>query len=155
MQAKKIISKLLLAFVLVSVAFVIGKSVTRSETPPASVADAGAVPAQDRVMVYYMHASFRCPTCNRAESMGEELLREEFAEALQAKRLQWQAVNWQENEALAQRYNVSGPMLVVVKYQDGQEVDFRRLERTLVLVNSPDEFKNYIRPVIQELLENK
>lgn len=155
MQTNKIIGKVLLAFVLISIGFLLGKTTTRSPAPASAPVEPAAASGQDRVVVYYMHASFRCPTCNRAESMGEELLREEFAEALQAERLQWQAVNWQENEALAQRYHVNAPMLVAVKYRDGREVESRRLDRMLVLVNSPDEFRNYVRPAIQELLENK
>lgn len=155
MQANKIIGKVLLAFVLLSIGFLLGKTTTRSPAPASDPAEPAAASGQDRVVVYYMHASFRCPTCNRAESMGEELLREEFAEALQAGRLQWQAVNWQENEALARRYKVSGPMFVVVKYQEGREVESRRLDRILALVNNPDAFRSYVRPVVQELLESE
>ena len=87
MKAKKIIGKLLLAFVLVSVGFAIGKETTRSHMPAQAEAAPVAAPGEDKIIVYYMHASFRCVTCNMVESMGEEIVRTEFGDAVKAGRL--------------------------------------------------------------------
>ena len=154
MRARKIVGKLLLAFVLVSVGFAIGKETARTGMLTGADAAAPAVPAgQDRVVVYYMHASFRCVTCNMVESMGEQLVGEEFGDAVQAGRLEWKAVNYQENGTLAERYNVGGNMIVVVKFRDGKEVDSRRLDRVMELANSRDEFMSYVRQAVAAMLE--
>jgi len=154
MKAKKIIGKLLLAFVLVSIGFAVGKETTRSRMfAQAEAAGLIVAPGQDKVVVYYMHASFRCVTCNLVESMSEELVRTEFAGAVKAGKIVWKGVNYQKSTVLADRYNVGGNMIVVVKFRDGKEVESRRLDRVMELANRRSEFMSYVRIAIQELLE--
>ena len=102
-----------------------------------------------------MHASFRCVTCNLVESMGAELVRKEFADAIRAGRLEWKPVNYQENDDLAKRYNVGGNMIVVVRLRGGKEVASRRLDRVMELANKRAEFMPYVRSGIQAVLEGK
>ena len=154
MKTKKIIGKLLLAFVLISIGFAIGKETTRSQMlAQAEAAGPIVAPGQDIIVVYYMHASFRCVTCNMVESMGEEIVRTEFADAVKAGDIEWKAVNYQENDILADRYNVGGNMIIVAKFRDGNEVESRRLDRVMELANNRSEFMAYVRIAIQELLE--
>lgn len=156
MKAKKIIGKLLMAFVLVSIGFAVGKEVEKGR---AGASASPAVPApgdgQDKTIVYYMHASFRCVTCNRVESMGAELVRSEFADAVRDGRMEWKAVNYQENDDLANRYKVGGNMIVVVRFRGGKEVASRRLDRVMELANKRGEFMPYVRNGIQAVLEGK
>ena len=155
MKAKKIIGKLLLAFVLVSVGFAIGKETTRSQMLAQAEMAPVAASGEDKVIVYYMHASFRCVTCNMVESMGEELVRTEFGDAVKAGRLEWKAVNYQENDQLATHYSVGGNMIVVAKFRDGKEVESRRLDRVMELANQREAFMTYVRSAIRELLGGK
>jgi hypothetical protein len=156
MKAKKIIGKLLLGFVLISIGFAIGKETTRSRmSAQAEAAGPIAAPGQDKVVVYYMHATFRCVTCNLVESMGAELVRTEFADAVKAGRLEWREVNFQKNEQLAVRYKVGGNMIIVAKFQDGKEVAHKRLDRVMELANKRNEYMSYVRGGIDEMLEAK
>ena len=154
MKAKKIIGKLLLGFVLISIGFAIGKETTRNRmVAQAEAAAPIAAPGQDKVIVYYMHATFRCVTCNLVESMGEELVRTEFADAVKAGRLEWRDVNFQQNEQLAVRYKIGGNMIIVAKFQDGKEVAHKRLDHVMELANKRNEYMNYVRGGINEMLE--
>ena len=156
MKTKKIIGKLLLAFVLISIGFAIGKETTRSQMlAQAEAAGPIVAPGQDIIVVYYMHASFRCVTCNMVESMGEELVRTEFADAVKAGEIEWKAVNYQENDILANRYKVGGNMIIVAKFRDGKEVESRRLDRVMEFANNRSEFMTYVRSAIEELLGGK
>lgn len=154
MNAKKIGGRLLLAFVLVSIGFAIGKEVERSrmaaQGPPVLASG-----QQDKVVVYYMHATFRCTTCNLVESMAEELIRTEFGDAVKAGRLEWKPVNYQENDQLATAYNVGGNMIVVARFGDGKEVENSRLDRVMELANNRNEFMAYVRSAIRKMLEAK
>jgi hypothetical protein len=153
MKAKKIIGRLLLAFVLVSVGFALGRQVEKGRS--AASAGPAAGDGADKTVVYYMHASFRCATCNTVESMGAELVRTEFADAVRAGRLEWKPVNYQENDDLAKRYKVGGNMIVVARFRGGKEVDSRRLDRVMELADRRDEFVPYVRNGIQAVLEGK
>ena len=156
MKTKKVIGKLLLAYVLVSIGFAVGKDTTRNQMAGRAEATVPAVAAgQNKVIVYYLHASFRCVTCNQVESMGEELVRTEFADAVKAGELEWKAVNYQEDDQLANRYKVGGNMIVVAKFRDGKEVENRRLDRVMELANNRDEFMAYVRSAVQELMRGK
>lgn len=154
MKAKKIIGRLLLAFVLVSIGFAIGKEVERNHRQ-ADAQGAPTVAGEDKVVVYYMHATFRCVTCNLVESTGEELIRTEFADAVKTGRLEWRPVNYQENEDLGKRYNVGGNMIVVAKFVGGKEIANKRLDRVMELASKRDEFMAYVRSAVQELLGSK
>jgi len=155
MKAKKIVGNLLLAFVLVSVGFAIGKEVEKNRSSARTVeASPAAATGEDKVIVYYMHATFRCLTCNMIESMGEELVRTQFADAVKDGRLEWKAVDYQENDTLAKHYNVGGSMIVVARFRDGKEVESQRLDRVMELAGKRTEFVAYVRGAIQNLLED-
>ena len=156
MRARKIIGQLLLAFVLVSVGFAIGQEVQRHRLAAQSQpAGPNVAAGRDKVIVYYLHPSFRCLTCNMVESMGEQLVRTEFAQAVAADRLEWKAVDYQRNDQLARHYDVAGSMIVVARFRGGQEVAARRLDRVMELANNRQEFLTYVRGAIRELLEDK
>jgi len=125
MKAKIIARWVLLTFVAVSIGVAVIKETALS--------GAQTVVAFNGVVVYYMHTTFRCATCNRVESTAEKLIRAEFAEALNDGRLQWESVDFQEHEDLAVRYEVGGNMIVVVRFKDGKEIDRRRLANVMDL----------------------
>lgn len=155
MKVRKIIGKLLLAFVLVSIGFAIGKEATRNQMLAQAEAGPVAAPGEDKVVVYYLHATFRCVTCNMVESMGEELVRTEFGDVVKAGHLEWKSVDYQENDVLADRYNVGGNMIILARFRDGKEIENRRLDRVMELANNRSEFITYVRGAIQELLGDK
>ena len=122
MKAKRIVRGVLLAFVFISIGFALAREMIVSPVPVPEPPK-----GDDEVVVYYMHASIRCAPCNRLEATVDTLIGTEFAAPLNSGRLQWLAVDFQQNEALADLYEVSGPMIVVVRFKDGEEVDRKRL----------------------------
>lgn len=163
MDGKKILSKLLLAFVLVSIGVAVGRQIERSRSA-AQAGEAGAAgmhsttqpttAADDqKVVVYYLHATFRCVTCNAVEAMTDELIRTEFADALASGRLEWKRVDYLQDEQLANRYNVGGNIVVVARFRGGKEVGARRLDKVMNLANDRAQFMDYVRPTIVESLK--
>jgi hypothetical protein len=153
MKAKRILGHLLISFVLVTIGFALGKEYARTppavqdETPTASPAAMG-----EQVIVYYMHQTFRCVTCNKIEAMTEDLVKTDFAGALQSGRLQFRRADFQEDEALARRYNVASSSVVVVRERDGKDVAFKRLDDVWTQVDKPAEFRAYVGGVLREYL---
>lgn len=160
MKVKETISKVLMAFVLITIGFSVGKEMTLRKMAQNDNTDDEVVSAvsedteqvKDKVVVYYMHATFRCFTCNSIESMAKEVVENDFSDAMADGRLEWRTVNFQENMALGRRYGVGTSTLVVVKIQDGKEVDFKRLDEVWTKVNDPAAFKSYVDETIQAYL---
>jgi len=162
MKAGQTIGKLLLAFVLVSVGFAVGreverrKRVTGATTQPAATAKpqqaGGAADASDKVTVYYMHTTFRCLTCNRIEALAESVVKSDFADALAGGRIEWKTLDFQEHDDLAKRYGVGTSTVVVVKTRGGRDVAFRRLDEVWAKVNDPAAFSAYVGGAVREML---
>lgn len=156
MTAKAIISRVLTAFVLISIGYAAGKEMalrTTAQNGGDTQQTVAAASSEDKVIVYYMHATFRCFTCNSIEAMAKEVVENDFAEALAEGRVEWRAVNFNENVALARRYDVGAATVVLVKIQDGQEAEFKRLDEVWTHVSNPAAFKQYIDENIQAYLD--
>ena len=155
-DAKKLISRLLLGFVLISIGFVLGKEVTvrrmqasvDGKTPKQQPVEEG-----EKVIVYYMHATIRCVTCNQIEEMAAKVVNTVFADAKEAGKLVWNEVDFQQNAELARRFDVVSSCIVVAKTVDGKVVDFKRLDELWTLAGKPQEFNQYVADAILAYLK--
>jgi hypothetical protein len=169
-RARNITRSALLAFVLVSIGFVLGKEVTARRPAPASGAESPApvaasdkpvaasdapLAASDKVVVYYLHTTFRCVTCNEIERLTRALVETEFADDLAAGRIEWREANFQEDESLAKRYEVVSSCVVVAHIQGGKEREFQRLDDVWTRCQDPADFNAYVGAAIREYLRGK
>jgi len=147
MKLKALIRNLLLAFVLVSIGFALGKeSAQRRAGGSSPVAASG----EDKLVVYYLRSTFRCVTCNMVESQTGDLLYAEHTDELADGRMEYHVVDFLENRELAARYNVSGNIIVIARIEAGEEVKTVRLDQVLDRVMDADAFADYLRNGIAE-----
>jgi hypothetical protein len=150
-KAMKATRSLLLAFVLLTIGFVMGKEFTRHSLQAESVyGDQGT---QDRVAVYYTHASVSCVTCTTMERLIKETLDEQFAGAMTGQSLSFQKVDFQRDKAFAQRYQIVANAVVVTLIRQGKEQDFQRLDDIWTLYEDPAAFKQYVGDAIQSYVQ--
>lgn len=142
MTARRIVAGILATFALVSLALSLWNHVQRKTVAGNQEAPSAG---QDKTVVYYLHATFRCLTCNTVEAVGEQIVKQEYAAEVAAGKMEWRPVNFQEDERLAEHYQVGGNMIVVARFQDGQEVESRRLDKVLELANDRQQLSEYIR----------
>jgi hypothetical protein len=162
-KAKNITRSALLAFALVSIGFALGKEVTarrqaptaRPESPAPGATSDNPVGTSDKVVVYYLHTTFRCVTCNEIERLTKALLETEFADDLTAGRIEWREANFQQDESLARRYEVVSSCVVVVNIQGGHERDFQRLDDVWTRYRDPAEFNGYVGAAIRKYLTER
>ncbi len=108
-------------------------------------------PTSDKVpaefIVYYFHNEFRCQTCLALESEADIAIRKHFATELESGRLAWRTINMQnpENEHFPAHYSLDGPSLVLVEWGDGEEAQWKNLERIWELIGTPGEYHEYVR----------
>lgn len=156
-KLKKVVTGVLVCFALISIGYAIGKEVTLHELAgrQAAVGPATAPISGDRVIVYYMHPTIRCVTCNAIEKAAREAVRQDFAEQLETGRVEWKVVNFSEDEALAKRYDVVTSTVVVVHLRDGKEVGYESLDDVWDLVGNPAELRAYVAEKIRAGLPKK
>ena len=149
-NVRKLISRLLLGFVLISIGFALGKETAARRAGSPGDAAPGSQQAEvgEKVIVYYMHATIRCVTCNQIEEMAKKLVNVVLADEKEAGKLVWKEVNYQEDIQLARKFDVLASCVVVAKSVDGEIVDFKRLDDVWTLNGKPDEFNQYIAEAI-------
>ena len=155
MAMKVWITRLLLAFVFVTIGFALGRQTAPSAH---SSSDESAVESMqpgangDKVVVYSVHMTFRCWECNQIEFLTKELLDAEFAEAMATGRIEYRSVDYLKDAEFARRYNIASRTLVVVRIEDGREAEFQRLDDVWTKARDRDEFIAYVREAIRSQL---
>jgi hypothetical protein len=151
----KIFKNILPAFVWITVGFALGKEATlrgvRATAPQTAVGEADGT-RPDRVEVYYLHATFRCVTCNTIEKMTRGVLESKFGAELADGRIQWREADFQQEEALAKRFEVVSSCVVVAGFRDGKETGYQRLDEVWTLLNDPAAFEKYVGDAIRKVL---
>jgi hypothetical protein len=81
---------------------------------------------ENRVELYYFHATRRCPTCSRAEAWTEKALEEHYSSEIRSKKLVYQAINYLKSEKrhLAERFKIPFNGLVINLVKGSSENDF-------------------------------
>jgi len=114
---------------------------------------ASGAPAQ-KVVAYYFHVSVRCPTCRAIEEYAREAVERGFAEQLKSGALEWRPVNVQlpQNRHFIRDYQLYTRSLVLVKLKDGQQVEWRNLEKVWELVSRKTDFLKYVQTHVRAYL---
>ena len=157
-RTQRIVKNLLLAFVLVSIGFALGKHSARQSSASARLASTGADGGQElpvRLRVYYLHATFRCATCNAIEKLTRDLLDQQFSKAMADGRIEWQEADFQQDEALARRFEVIASCVVVAKVRGENVLDYQRLDKVWTLLSDVPQFNAYVSDAIRAYLPER
>lgn len=110
-------------------------------------------PETEVVEILYFHGKQRCPTCRAIEKETKELVSTAFADEMKEGKLMFKTLDIDENEALADKYQVTWSSLILVdndsgkeKYEDMTKFAFGNARK------SPDTFKNGLAEKIREML---
>lgn len=111
---------------------------------------------RDKLVAYYFHRTQRCRTCLTIEAYAEEALRDGFADAFESGELEWQAVNVEEpqNERFVEEYGLTASALVMIFLENGEQTQWKNLERVWELVGDEPGFKEYVRDEALAYLES-
>jgi hypothetical protein len=112
----------------------------------------GAVKPSDRVVVYYMHRTFRCISCLSIEKETRQALDDAFASQLASGQVEFRSEDYWVNKDLADRYGVDTVSVVVVTVANGKEVSHENLERVWELKGNPSELRNYVTQAVRAAL---
>ena len=152
MNAKRIVTVTLIAFVLVSVVWLIARQVA----PRRSAVDAAPAASGRQVMVYYFHRTARCPTCLKIEALAKQEVEASFAAELKRGDVKFQSLNVEEagNEHFVKEYGLVSQSLVLVDYQNGVQDRWKNLEAIWDLVHTEEDFHRYVRDEVRAFVGN-
>lgn len=153
MKSKTVVNVVLLGFIAVSVVVLAAKQFRR-DTSPAPAASEAAAPKGDMVVAYYFHGKTRCPTCQSIEAYAQEAVQGGFADQLKAGSLEWKVVNFDEpaNEHFQKDYELAAPSVVLVRFQEGKQADWKNLPEVWELVGDKKAFLEFVTKSVREFL---
>jgi thiol-disulfide isomerase/thioredoxin len=146
--------RILLIFAIFTLGFGLGKEagLRRASANPDTSPAASNGDNADKVVVYYLHTTFRCATCNEIERLAKKVVEEEFAEEQANGKVEWRTANFQEQEDLATHYGTAASTVVVANIENGQETEFKRLDDVWTYYDQPEAFAEYVGGAIREFL---
>jgi Fe-S cluster biogenesis protein NfuA len=149
MNGKRIMTVILLVFVVFSIGMIIKKETNKSELNLSKNLD------KTQTVVYYFHGTKRCKTCNTIETYTKESIQKNFAKEIQNNELKIQSINVEHagNEHFVKDFQLSMKTVVVVNYVDGEIVTWKNCDKVWKLVGDKETFKTYIANETKSILE--
>lgn len=116
----------------------------------------GQVPPS-KVIAYYLHGSFRCPTCYKLEQYSKEAIETNFKDALASGKLEFKAINVEDkgNEHFTKDYQLYTKSLVISLVKDGKEVKSKNLTKIWDYVGNKQMFFDYVTGEIKDFLKGE
>lgn len=134
---KRLLSILLLVFVLASLGFMIYNQIK----PQTTISNNEPILA-DSLVVYYFHGTKRCMTCNAIETLAKEAITTKFADELANSTVVFRSINVElpENEHYIKDFQLATRSVVMQK--NGK---YQQFNDVWTLVHSPEEFITYLQ----------
>lgn len=153
MDAKKLISVLLLVFVGLSVAYMVFNEQKDGDVKPADV----RVQLEDGVVVYYFYGDKRCVTCMKLEGYASEALETYFSKQLASGDIIWKPLNTDlpENSHFVKDYELVTKSIVLSKVKDGKEAAWHNLDKIWDKVGDKEDYLAYIKENVTEILKDQ
>jgi len=147
---------LLLGMLLVVVTVSAGAADSSNPKPSAPM-PAATNAVDQQVIAYYFHGTIRCETCLKIEEQAKEAIERRFKAEVDAKRLVFKSVNYDqpENAHFLQDYKLPSPSLVLVRQKDGKDEKWRLLNETWQLVEEPVKFNDYVETEMRNFLSSQ
>jgi len=123
---------------------------------PNSVAPAAGKPitAPDKIVVYYFHATRRCPTCLGIQANIEQTINDKFAEETAAGKLAFEELNFEEdaNKHFVDEYQLSFSTMIMAAQAGGKTVKWENAEKVWEYAHTPAELTAYVEKMVRAYL---
>ena len=106
-------------------------------------------------VVYYFMTTQRCQNCMKIETYTQEAVQENCEEMLNNKKMLWKMVNVDEpqNRHFIQDYQLITKSVVLVKYRDSKQVEWKNLDQVWNLLGDKTAFQDYIINEIESFVK--
>jgi len=116
---------------------------------------AADTPSGAKVIAYYFHGDFRCPTCFKMEQHSRGAVEEYFKDELASGKMEFKAVNTDEkgNEHFVRDYGLYTKSLIISLVKDGKEVKSKNLTKIWEYAWDERKFYDYVKTEVESYLK--
>ena len=117
-------------------------------------ASEGQTPSS-KVIAYYFHGTFRCPTCRKLEQYSKEAIGTNFKDALASGKLEFKVINVEDkgNEHYGSDYQLYTKSLILSLVKDGKQITWKNLDKIWEHVGNKQRFIDYVTGGVAGLLK--
>lgn len=128
---------------------------TNVASPDSAVQKVAAKQEQRKLVVYYLHGTFRCPSCNKIENLTKAAVEQGFADQIKKGRVEMKVLNVEEsgNEHFVEDYKLYTKSVILSDLRDGKEAKWKNLDQIWTLLGSDEKFIEYIQKEVKTYLE--
>lgn len=120
-----------------------------------AVSFAADKPSNSKVVAYYFHGNYRCPTCHKLEQYSREAIESNFKNELALGKLAFVAVNIDEkgNEHYGNDYQLYTKSLILSLVKDGKEIKWKNMDKIWEYVGNKERFIDYVKSGVTDFLK--
>lgn len=118
-----------------------------------TASDSAATPQITNV-AYYFYSTVRCASCMKIEKYSHEAIEAGFTDQLASGELSWMMKNIDEeaNAHFIDDFKLFTKALVLVRYENGQQVKWKNCDKVWEFLGDEAEFKKYVEAQVAEFL---
>ncbi len=118
--------------------------------------DAKIQSEREKVIVYYFHGTYRCPSCTKIEEWSYEAIKHSFLKALKEDRLLWKPVNIDkpENRHFVKEYSLFTKSLIITEVKGGKQTKWKNLDKVWRLLKDQENFSDYVTQEVKNYMDN-
>ena len=111
---------------------------------------------REKVIVYYFHGTYRCPSCTKIEKWSYEAIEDSFPEALKEDRLLWKPVNVDkpENRHFVKEYSLFTKSLIITEVKGEKQTKWKNLDKVWLLLRDQEKFSAYVTQQVKNYMDN-
>jgi hypothetical protein len=108
-----------------------------------------------KIVAYYFHTTYRCPSCTKIEKWSYEAIKTSFPKALEEDRLVWKVINVDEpeNKHFVKEYNLYTKSLIISEVIGEKQVKWKNMDKVWQLLRNQEKFVAYVTHGVKEYLE--
>ena len=109
----------------------------------------------DKIMAYYFHGSFRCPTCTNMEKYSREAMENNLKDKLASGKLEFVSVDVEKpgNEHYVKDYQLYTKTLILSHVLDGKEIKSKNLDKIWEYARDKKKFIDYVAGETRRFVE--
>lgn len=110
---------------------------------------------EGRIVAFYFHTTYRCPTCLKIENLSRQTIEKYFAKEMKDGKIVFMSVNIEEekNRHYIEDYKLFTKSLIFSLFKDGKEVKWKNLDKVWLKVRNEEEFQKYVKEEMESFLK--